>query len=85
MGIKGTEVTKDAAKMVLADDNSAPASGDFKLRIVNAAPGLGPAGVYIVAAGTDLNTVSTFGLGLAKGRDRRGSSRLWENSSSRIR
>jgi hypothetical protein len=46
------------AAFVLADDNSAPASGNFKLRIVNAAPGLGPADVYIVAPATDLNTVS---------------------------
>jgi uncharacterized protein DUF4397 len=44
--------------LVLADDNSAPASGDFKLRIVNCAPGLGPADVYIVTPATDLNTVS---------------------------
>lgn len=44
--------------LVLADDNSAPASGDFKLRIVNSAPGLGPADVYIVTPATDLNTVS---------------------------
>ncbi len=44
--------------LVLTDNNAAPASGDFKLRIVNAAPGLGPADVYIVAPATDLNTVS---------------------------
>jgi hypothetical protein len=43
---------------VLTDDNSAPVSGNFKLRIVNSAPGLGPADVYIVAPLTDLNTVS---------------------------
>jgi hypothetical protein len=46
------------AALVLADDNSAPASGDFKIRMVNSAPGLGPADVYIVAPATDLNTVS---------------------------
>jgi hypothetical protein len=46
------------AALVLADDNSAPTSGDFKIRIVNSAPGLGPADVYIVAPSTDLNTVS---------------------------
>ena len=46
------------AALVLSDDNSAPTSGDFKLRIVNSAPGLGPADVYIVAPATDLNTVS---------------------------
>ncbi len=44
--------------LVLADDNTAPASGDFKLRIVNSAPGLGPADVYVVTPATDLNTVS---------------------------
>jgi hypothetical protein len=44
--------------LVLSDDNSAPSSGDFKIRVVNAAPGLGPADVYIVAPGTSLNTVS---------------------------
>src|SRR5712692_6147836 len=44
------------ASLVLTDDNSAPSSGNFKLRTVNAAPGLGPADVYIVAPGTDLNT-----------------------------
>ena len=53
--------------LVLTDDNSAPASGDFKIRIVNAAPGLGPADVYIVAAGTDLNTVSPNLTNLAFG------------------
>jgi hypothetical protein len=46
------------AALVLADDNSAPSSGNFKLRIVNSAPGLGPADVYIVAPATDLNSVS---------------------------
>jgi hypothetical protein len=44
--------------LVLTDDNSAPSSGDCKLRVVNAAPGLGPADVYIVTPATDLNTVS---------------------------
>ena len=44
--------------VVLNDDNSAPASGDFKLRLVNASPGLGPADVYIVTPGTDIFTVS---------------------------
>jgi hypothetical protein len=46
------------AALVLSDDNSAATSGDFKLRIVNSAPGLGPADVYIVTPATDLNTVS---------------------------
>ena len=50
--------SSNIAALVLSDDNSAPASGDFKIRIVNSAPGLGPADVYIVAPSTDLNTVS---------------------------
>jgi Domain of unknown function (DUF4397) len=41
--------------LVLTDDNSAPPSGDIKLRIVNAAPSIGPADVYIVSPGTDIS------------------------------
>jgi hypothetical protein len=61
----GTDTTVIAANFssnisafVLTDDNSATASGNFRLRIINSAPGLGPADVYIVAPATDLNTVS---------------------------
>jgi hypothetical protein len=46
------------ANLVLTDNNSAPTSGDFKLRLVNASPNLGPADVYIVTPGTALTTVS---------------------------
>lgn len=46
------------ANLVLTDNNSAPASGDFKIRIVNASPNLGPADFYIVTPGTALTTVS---------------------------
>ncbi len=44
-----------------------PASGDFKIRVVNASPNLGPADVYIVTPGTDLNTVSPTLSNLAFG------------------
>jgi Domain of unknown function (DUF4397) len=44
--------------LVLVDDNSAPASGDAKLRLINVSPSLGTADVYIVSPGTDINTVS---------------------------
>ncbi len=45
--------------LVLTDDNSSPASGSFKLRVVNVAPNLNAnVDVYIVTAGTDINTVS---------------------------
>jgi hypothetical protein len=53
--------------MVLPDDNSAPASGDFKLRVINVSPNLGPADVYVVTPGTDLNTVSPTLSNLAFG------------------
>jgi Domain of unknown function (DUF4397) len=48
----------DLAAIVLADDNSAPTSGNFKMRILNLSPALGPADVYIIPAGTDLTTVA---------------------------
>jgi Domain of unknown function (DUF4397) len=56
--ILAVNFSSSIAALVLNDDNSAPASGDFKLRLVNVAPGLGPADVYIVTPGTDINTVS---------------------------
>jgi hypothetical protein len=46
------------ANLVLTDNNSAPASGDFSIRLINASPNLGPADVYIVTPGTPLTTVS---------------------------
>ncbi len=59
----GTETTVIAANysanpsaIVLADDNTAPSSGDAGLRIVNAAPGMAAsqADIYIVTSGTGL-------------------------------
>jgi hypothetical protein len=50
--------SSSTANLVLNDDNSAPTSGDFKIRVVNASPNLGPADVYIVTPGTALSTVS---------------------------
>jgi len=45
--------------VLLLDDNSAPTtSGDFKLRIVNASPGMGAQDVYVVTDGTNINSVS---------------------------
>ncbi len=46
------------SNLLLTDDNSAPTAGNFKLRIVNAAPGLGAQDVYIEPAGTGISTVS---------------------------
>jgi Domain of unknown function (DUF4397) len=54
--------------LVLSDQNSAPASGDIAIRVVNASPGLGAAAdIYIVAPGTDLNTVTATISDLAFG------------------
>lgn len=53
------------AGLMFVDDNNAPTSGNMKLRIINASPGLGTADVYIVAPGTDLTTVSPTVSGLA--------------------
>jgi hypothetical protein len=44
--------------LVLTDDNSAPTSGDAKLRLINVSPSRGTADVYIVSPATDINTVS---------------------------
>jgi hypothetical protein len=44
--------------ITLQDDNSAPTSGNAKLRIINAAPGLTPADIYIAPDGTDINSVA---------------------------
>jgi hypothetical protein len=46
------------ASVVLTDNNSAPASGDMNLRIIQAAPSLPTADVYVVAPGTSLASVS---------------------------
>jgi hypothetical protein len=59
--------SSSVANLVLTDDNSAPASGDFKIRLVNASPNLGPADVYIVTPGTPLSTVSPTLSNLAFG------------------
>src|SRR5262249_6184502 len=44
--------------IVLTDNHSTPASGDFSVRVVNASSFLQTADVYVVTAGTDITTVS---------------------------
>ena len=57
------------SSVLLVDDNSAPTTGNFKLRIVNASPGMGAQDVYVVTFGTDINSVqptfSSVGFGSA--------------------
>jgi len=56
---------QDFGVTLYVDNNSTPASGNFNLRIINSAPGLGGVDVYVVAPGTDLNSVSPKVAGLA--------------------
>jgi hypothetical protein len=53
--------------ILLADDNSAPSSGNIKLRLLNLSPSLGTADIYVVAPGTNLNSVSATVSSLAFG------------------
>ena len=46
------------AVVTLTDNNASPSSGDANLRIIQAAPALGTADVYVVAPGTSLSSVS---------------------------
>jgi len=55
--ILAANVSSSITAVVLADDNSAPSSGNIKLRLVNASPSLGPADVYVNTPGTDINSV----------------------------
>lgn len=44
--------------LLLTDDSTAPATGDFAIRAVNASAGLGTADVYIVPSGTNIQSGS---------------------------
>ncbi|PYY09675.1 MAG: hypothetical protein DMG69_09215 [Acidobacteria bacterium] len=57
------------SNVVLTDDNSAPSSGNFKLRIINASPGLSAQDVYVEPPNTNIGslspTISNLALGTA--------------------
>jgi len=59
-GSSNTILATASAATVLADNNSAPASGDVKIRVINASSNLGTADVYITTAGTGLSASPTF-------------------------
>lgn len=44
--------------VTVKDQSTAPASGDFAIRVVNAAPSMGSADVYIVPTGTSISGVT---------------------------
>lgn len=50
--------SSDIGLTIFTDTNTAPSSGNFNLRVINAAPGLGTVDVYVVSPGTNLNTVT---------------------------
>jgi hypothetical protein len=55
----------DLSVLTLTDDNTAPTSGNFKMRIVNASPTLGPMDVYIVPQGENITNVNATITSLA--------------------
>src|SRR5215831_4753543 len=58
-GSSNTILAMASGATVLTDDNSAPASGDVKIRVINASSNLGPTDVYITTAGTGLSATPT--------------------------
>jgi Domain of unknown function (DUF4397) len=59
-------VASSLTPILLTDDQTAPASGDFQLRFVNAAPSAGPVDCYLVPSGTAVGgvgpTVASIGF-----------------------
>ena len=49
-----TNLAASISSVVLSDNSTAPASGSANVRVMNAAPALGPVDVYIVAPGAEL-------------------------------
>ena len=58
-GSSNTILAMASGATVHTDDNSAPASGDAKIRVINASSNLGPTDVYITTAGTGLSASPT--------------------------
>ena len=60
-----TILTTGSGTVVLSDDNTAPSSGNIKIRVINASPTLGTADVYVVPSGTGITPGSPTFAGLA--------------------
>jgi hypothetical protein len=60
-----TILVTGSGAVVLSDDNSAPSTGNIKIRVINASPTLGTADVYIVPSGTGITPGSPTFAGLA--------------------
>ena len=71
-GSSNTILTTASGATTLTDDNSAPASGDVKIRVINASSNLGSSDVYIATANTGLSASPSFsgvGVSTATGYD----------------
>jgi hypothetical protein len=53
-----TVLATGSGAVVFTDNNTAPPSGNIKIRVINASPTLGTADVYIVASGTSIAGLS---------------------------
>ena len=53
-----TALAAATGSILLTDNHTAPASGNFSIRVVNASAILSTADVYILPSGTDINTVT---------------------------
>jgi Domain of unknown function (DUF4397) len=53
-GSDSTILATGSGVVVLTDNNSAPSSGNIKIRVINASPTLGTADVYIVPSGSGI-------------------------------
>jgi len=71
-GSSNTILTTASGATTLTDDNSAPASGDVKIRVINASSNLGSSDVYIATSNTGLSASPSFsgvGVSTATGYD----------------
>jgi hypothetical protein len=56
--VLAVDLLANITALVLTDDNTPPAAGQIKLRLVHASPSAGNVDIYVEAPGTDINTVS---------------------------
>lgn len=64
-GNNNTILATNSGATVFQDNKSAPSSGNFEIRVINAAQTLGTVDVYVVAPGTDISTVNPSATALA--------------------
>lgn len=57
-GSYSTALAAATGSIVVTDSHTAPSSGDFSIRVLNASANLPSADVYILLSGTDINSVT---------------------------